>query len=265
MANNEMMERFLREHGESKGRNGRSSRAVSKVRFDGRAQPMSQPNALPPWSEPGDLKAAAGIIAKLGRSMHEHAYLLGKHLLWVRDSLGTTKFEQWVADELWFTDRTAYRMMAFAKRCDIAEVLLSYHPGKGTDTMSPLAPRKSAAVKHLPAPKTATVADLPSEANPTDEPVPPSDPAEDAPLPPEEDEPVGLERFDFIQPPTDPEEKDGGSVPSDVFDELSAESLFRDVERVIRRGFPRLPIGEQSKFIQRIVALVNDVEIELGL
>ena len=60
--------------------------------------------------------------------MHEHAYLLGKNLIWIRDRLGTTRFEEEVENSLWFGVRTAYNAMAFSKRCDSAGFLQPYHP-----------------------------------------------------------------------------------------------------------------------------------------
>ena len=81
---------------------------------------MSEPtirNALPAWSEPGDLKQAATIITKLGRNMHEHAYLVGRTLLWVKKEVGHGKFLKWLEGNVWFGQPTAYHMMRFANAC----------------------------------------------------------------------------------------------------------------------------------------------------
>ncbi len=43
---------------------------------------------LPRWTEPGSLESAKQNIYHLGRSMHEHAFLLGKYLLWVKAEVG---------------------------------------------------------------------------------------------------------------------------------------------------------------------------------
>jgi len=66
---------------------------------------MSEPtvkNVLPEWSVPGDLKQAATIITNLGRNMHEHAYLVGRTLLWVKKEVGHGKFLKWLEKNVWF-------------------------------------------------------------------------------------------------------------------------------------------------------------------
>ncbi len=212
---------------------------------------MSEPtirHALPAWSEPGDLQQAATIITKLGRNMHEHAYLVGRTLLWVKKEVGHGKFLKWLEGNVWFGQPTAYHMMRFANACIKQGQLSEYH-GHRTKLLPG---------NNLPTPMRKSTKRPESDEPLSDEPglVPPSDPAEDDPLPPEEAEPAGLERFDFIEPPIDPEGED---------EPLTGELLYQDVERMVRRGFSRLPISEQSEFIQRIVTLVNDIEVELGL
>ncbi len=92
---------------------------------------MSVPTIhLPSWDEPKGLEEAKRAIWDLGRSMHEHAYKVGKLLEWVKRQVGHGNFISWVEQNAWFTDRTAQHMLSFAKRCDVAGVLQEYHPGK---------------------------------------------------------------------------------------------------------------------------------------
>lgn len=86
--------------------------------------------SLPAWNKPRDLEEATLRIFNLGKNMHEHAYLVGKDLIWVRDQTGTTEFEKedgWIDKNVWFCVRTAYHFMAFAKKCDWKKELLDYH------------------------------------------------------------------------------------------------------------------------------------------
>lgn len=86
---------------------------------------------LPLWQEPENIDDARIRILNLGKNMHEHVYLVGKDLVWTRDKIGTTKFEQdWIPKNVWFCYRTAKRFMAFSKKCDKAGFLLEYHPRK---------------------------------------------------------------------------------------------------------------------------------------
>ena len=97
-------------------------------------------NPLPRFKEPIDLDEAKLLINQLGTNMHEHAYLVGKILIWTRDKIGTTRFEnEWILNNVWFCDRTAYRFMGFTKKCDKLGHLIDYHPRKllpTTDTVS---------------------------------------------------------------------------------------------------------------------------------
>ena len=101
---------------------------------------------LPSLSKPKTLAEARTHILSLGRSMHEHAYLLGKCLMWVKDEVGHGNFLPWVEKNLWFGERTARRMIEFAERCDKSRFLLEYHQAKSdlkTDLNSqPLPPGK---------------------------------------------------------------------------------------------------------------------------
>jgi hypothetical protein len=70
-----------------------------------------------------------GGVALLS-GLHEHAYLLGKNLIWAKEDVGHGNFLNWVETNLWFGERTAYHFMAFAKKCNRQGYLLEYHPGK---------------------------------------------------------------------------------------------------------------------------------------
>ena len=52
--------------------------------------------SLPAWAEPDSLSGAKQAILSLGRTMHEHAYLVGKHLLWVKGEVGHGEFLLWL-------------------------------------------------------------------------------------------------------------------------------------------------------------------------
>lgn len=94
-------------------------------------------NTLPAWTEPTDLEQAKLKILSLGKSLHEHAYLIGKALQWVKAELGHGNFGTWVEDNLWFSERSAQRFMKFAEACARSGMLLDYHPRKN-DTVSDL-------------------------------------------------------------------------------------------------------------------------------
>jgi hypothetical protein len=99
---------------------------------------------LPPWVEPDGLDHAGRIIRTLGHSTHEHAYLLGKYLLWVRKNV-RGKFLAWLAENVsWFSERTARNMVAHAKRCDKVGFLIEYHPNPRPATVAdrPVRPRR---------------------------------------------------------------------------------------------------------------------------
>jgi hypothetical protein len=83
---------------------------------------------LPAWIEPDGLDHAQRIIETLGRSLHEHAYLVGKYLLWAKSRVGHGNFLEWVGRNVWFGERTARNMIEHAKRCDRAGFLMQYHP-----------------------------------------------------------------------------------------------------------------------------------------
>ena len=93
---------------------------------------MSRTNAIaiPAWTEPANLDVAKRQIWDLGQTMHEHAYLVGRTLLWVKRDVGHTNFLAWIEKNVWFSHDTASRMVEFARNCDKAGRMLSYHPTK---------------------------------------------------------------------------------------------------------------------------------------
>ena len=101
---------------------------------------LKQEIALPIFHKPDKLEKAKLLINQLGKNLHEHAYLIGKNLIWAQSQFNDTrKFEYWISENIWFTHRTGYRFMAFSKRCDHENRLLDYHPRKAehsTDTVS---------------------------------------------------------------------------------------------------------------------------------
>jgi hypothetical protein len=70
---------------------------------------MTALQKLPAWTEPKDLAGAKAAIISLGRSMHEHAFLIGKTLAWVKGQVGHGHLGAWVAANVWFGHRTAQR------------------------------------------------------------------------------------------------------------------------------------------------------------
>ncbi|MBM4033049.1 MAG: DUF3102 domain-containing protein [Planctomycetes bacterium] len=93
---------------------------------------------LPAFVEPASLPEAATLINRLGRNLAEHAYLLGKALLWAKAKVGHGHFGDWVRENVWFSMRTAQRFMGFATACEGGGRLLEYHPA-GSDSMTHLA------------------------------------------------------------------------------------------------------------------------------
>lgn len=85
---------------------------------------MSDLIKLPKWSAPGKLSEAKSAILSLGRSMHEHAYLVGKHLNWVKANVGHGNFLPWIESQIAMSERAARYWMTFAIRCDSAGRLL---------------------------------------------------------------------------------------------------------------------------------------------
>lgn len=93
--------------------------------------------SLPQFSEPHSLDNAKRAINHLGKNLHEHAYICGKTLIWIKVKVGPGNFENWVEDNVWFGVRTARRFMRYAIECDTMQYLLEYHTNK-SDTVSDL-------------------------------------------------------------------------------------------------------------------------------
>jgi len=116
--------------------------AGSEVRKSLAVISVSRVNSLPKWSAPKNLGEAALTISQLGRNMHEHAYLVGKTLLWVKKEVGHGKFVLWLKTNVWFGHVTATHMMKFATTCINAGEVSEYHghrtkkylPGKHLST-----------------------------------------------------------------------------------------------------------------------------------
>ena len=89
------------------------------------------PSPLPEWVEPKGLEEARFAIVSLGRSMHEHAYSLGRYLSWVKEQGGHGNFLPWLEMNVkQFSHSTACRLMRFADDCDHDDRLLEYGPRK---------------------------------------------------------------------------------------------------------------------------------------
>jgi len=73
---------------------------------------------IPTWLEPKSINDAKLKIISLGQNMSEHAYIIGKILIWVKENLEYGKFQDWVDNNLWFAERTARKFMEFAKEAD---------------------------------------------------------------------------------------------------------------------------------------------------
>ncbi|MFC1806280.1 DUF3102 domain-containing protein, partial [Planctomycetota bacterium] len=104
--------------------------------------------ALPEWSAPSSLDDAAATITRLGRNIHEYAYIIGKTLAWVKGKVGHGNFLPWLEANVWFAERTAQKFMAFARQCAGEDALLDYTT-----------------------PKSAPHADLPADDDPDPDPI----------------------------------------------------------------------------------------------
>lgn len=83
------------------------------------------PTPLPIFEEPSSLKEAALFINQLGKNMGEHAYIVGKILIWVKSQLKHGEFLNWIEDNVWFKERTARNFITFANKCDEQGFLLN--------------------------------------------------------------------------------------------------------------------------------------------
>jgi len=94
---------------------------------------------LPAYQEPANLDDAKTRIINLGRNMGEHAYIIGKILIWVKSQLEHGEFLKWTEKNVWFVQRTAQRFMSFSAKCDDKQKLLNephYLEKEKSDTMS---------------------------------------------------------------------------------------------------------------------------------
>jgi len=81
---------------------------------------------LPAFDEPTSLEIAESNIAYLGCNMAEHAYLIGRNLIWVKAQLKHGGFRKWIDEKVWFGNSTAAKFMRFAKKCKQQKYLLPY-------------------------------------------------------------------------------------------------------------------------------------------
>jgi len=81
---------------------------------------------LPTIKEPKNLLEAKSQINQLGRNMHEHAYIVGKILIWTKKKIGHGAFLPWIEENVWFSEGTAKRFIRFSKICDKENKLLEY-------------------------------------------------------------------------------------------------------------------------------------------
>jgi hypothetical protein len=94
------------------------------------------PPTLPPWSEPNygiNYEDSIERIWNLGRNIHEHFYLIGMELIWLKKVHRRT-FGSWVNENLWFSERKARIMMAYARECTKAGKLVETQPRKWRKT-----------------------------------------------------------------------------------------------------------------------------------
>jgi hypothetical protein len=73
---------------------------------------------LPEFEDPRSLDEAKIFIHNLGKNMAEHAYKIGKILMWVKGQLKHGEFLKWIEENVWFTARTAQRFLRFTEKCE---------------------------------------------------------------------------------------------------------------------------------------------------
>ena len=56
---------------------------------------------LPLWQEPKDINEAKIRILNFGKNIHEHVYLIGKDLIWIKEKVGHGNFENWIEKEVY--------------------------------------------------------------------------------------------------------------------------------------------------------------------
>jgi len=80
--------------------------------------------SLPEFIKPHSLEEARILITNLGKNMGEHAYIIGKALIWVKIQLSRGQFDNWIEEKVWFKRRTAYNFILFASKCEEKGYLL---------------------------------------------------------------------------------------------------------------------------------------------
>ena len=89
---------------------------------------MSKELALPKFNQPTNLDKAAFVINQLGKNVHEHAYLVGKALAWVKENIGHGNYGKWIEKNVWFSQDTAERYVKFTEKCDERGLIIEYSP-----------------------------------------------------------------------------------------------------------------------------------------
>jgi N6-adenosine-specific RNA methylase IME4 len=85
---------------------------------------------LPKFREPTNLVDAKAALLNLGRQLNENAYIVGRHLIWVKKAVGHGNFLSWLEANVGMTDRWARYWMTHARECDKRGYLLSAVRGK---------------------------------------------------------------------------------------------------------------------------------------
>lgn len=95
---------------------------------------------LPTYAEPSNVDEAKVNIQNLGHNMSEHAYLVGKNLLFVKGELLHGEYELWILANVWFAPRTARKFTVFAEKCDKEGLLFGYEDKPKTAESAVLPP-----------------------------------------------------------------------------------------------------------------------------
>jgi hypothetical protein len=84
------------------------------------------PLPLPKWEAPLNLSLIqlTTRIWNMGKTLNEHFYLIGMDLLYVKKLLPHGHFGAWVNGNLFFSERKARRLMAYAKVCEKTQQLV---------------------------------------------------------------------------------------------------------------------------------------------
>ena len=79
---------------------------------------MNKELVIPKWNKPETIQEAKIFIVGLGKDMQEHAYLIGKTLMWIKSDLKHGELGEWIEKNVWFSERTARKFMEFSEECD---------------------------------------------------------------------------------------------------------------------------------------------------